>query len=215
MRAVFGTLRAGPGVLVAGGGRIPGAEIDARGDDLAVIVGGQPQTVGGEVGRVAVTSTIEHGGFVMQAAVHGGDFDACAGVFHTADSRVRIQRRGVDQRDAGVQIGIVRIVMIYRFDIRQRRQGLEGGSGIQCAGIDHNAVEDNLVGQFNRGVEFVDVIIYLGAGQSGLHITNKGGLFGLQLGDIRLGSRVIDIQLAVGELCGFFGLRPSGKGGGF
>ena len=105
VRTVRRAFDAGPGILVTGRRRIPGAEVDAAGDDLAVGVAGVAL---GETGRIGVAGPVEHRRQVVHAAVHRGELDPRAGVALAADRHVIPGRRRVDQREAGVEVRVVR-----------------------------------------------------------------------------------------------------------
>ena len=124
MRTVRGALCARPGIFIPRRRRIPGAEVDPRGDDLAVVIGSQTKAIGWVIGWVAVAGAIEHGSRVMNAAVHGGELDTRASVVFTANGSVTPGCRGIDQRQAGIHLGRVSIVERYGFDARQPCQYL-------------------------------------------------------------------------------------------
>src|SRR5215212_10384651 len=103
MHTVRGAVHARPWVLIARCRWIPGSEIGARGDDLAIIVRFQTLAARREVWRVTVANAAEHGCILMHAAVYRGELDSRAGIGTPTNRRVIPQRWGVDQRSAGVQ----------------------------------------------------------------------------------------------------------------
>ena len=62
----------------------PSHGIDARGDDLAVVVAGQAQAIGPVAVGIGIARAVHHGGQMMDATIHGGHLDAGAGVFTPA-----------------------------------------------------------------------------------------------------------------------------------
>ena len=110
MTTMRGPSCARPGIRVAGGWRIPSAEIGTRGDDLAVIVRHKSETALGEAWRVIVAGAVEHGRVFVQATVHRGHLDTRSGVGLATDGRVTPGDRRANQRGAGVDVRGMRIV---------------------------------------------------------------------------------------------------------